>query len=272
MKHKKIWAVVLSTAMFLASMAGTMTAYADDLPFVDPFAEPTEPSEDEQLREYTEIFVSQMNDVRVKNGLAEVCIAPDLCKCSQIRAEELVVYLDHDRPDGRDCFTVLRENGMDFRHAAENISAGWRTVLKAFDGFMNSEKHYANMMMNPATHFGLGYVYRPDVRYSHFWQMFIIEKYDDMGRPFVFEGQYIPVRELGDVDGTKEIDAADAARIQEYSAATAAGISYPVSCMFPGAADVNKDGQIDAIDANIVLSYSAQRGIDPDATIEEFIW
>ena len=273
MKHKKILAGALATIMCFASMVGTVTAYADDLPFVDPFAEPTEPSEEEKLKNYTEIFVSQMNDERLRNGLSEVYIAPQLSKYSQIRAQELTVYLDHDRPDGRECFTVFKDDNFDYgRHAAENISAGWRDVLKAFDGFVNSPKHYRNMMMNPATHFGFGYVYDPSIPYSHFWQMFIIEKYDDRGNPYVFDGQYIPVRELGDVDGTKEIDVKDAVRIQEYSASIAAGIDYPVSCMFPAAADVIKDEQINAIDASIILSYVAQHGVDPDARIENFAW
>ena len=137
---------------------------------------------------------------------------------------------------------------------------------------MNSPEHYHNMMMNPATHFGFGYVYKQDVAYSHFWQMFIIEKYGEDGNPYIFEGQYIPDRALGDANGTKKIDAEDAKKIQEYSSACAVGKGYPVSDKFVYAADVNKDGQINAIDASIVLSYSAQHGVDPDARIEDFIW
>ncbi len=273
MKHRKLLTAVLSVAMCLASMAGTMTAYADDLPFVDPFSPPAqEESEEDELKKLTEIFVNQLNDARVKNGLSEVYIAPELCQYSQKRSVELVQLMEHSRPDGRDCFSILDDNGMTYRHVAENISAGWPTVITAFTGFMNSPRHYPNMMMNPATHFGFGYTYDPTVPYSHFWQMFILEKYNDRGEPFIFEGQYIPIRDLGDVNGTKEVDAADATIVQEYSVAMATNTPYPVSCMFAGAADVNKDGQINAIDANIILSYAAQHGVDPDSRIEDFSW
>lgn len=64
MKHKKITALALCALMGLSSMAGMVTAHADDLPFVDPFATPTEPSEEEKLKDMTEIFVNQMNDLR----------------------------------------------------------------------------------------------------------------------------------------------------------------------------------------------------------------
>lgn len=273
MKHKKITALALCALMGLFSVTGMVTAHADDLPFDDPFAPKTEPTEEENLKNLTEIFVNQMNDLRVRNGLSKVYIAPELSKYSQIRAQELSVYTEHSRPDGRDCFTVLQDNGVDYRAAAENISAGWRDVLAAYNAFLNSPGHYANMMLNPATHFGFGYVFVPDVAYSHFWQMFIIEKYDNnTGEPYYFEGQYIPERELGDADGTKEINAGDARRIQEYSSACAAGKPYPVMDEFIYAADVNKDGQINAIDANIILSYAANSGVDPNAKITDFVW
>lgn len=226
---------------------------------------------DADVLEKAEIAICAVNDCRVKEGLPELALTPALVECSTIRAQELPVNFDHYRPDGSTCFTVLKSAGVPYTFVAENIASGRSDPSATVQQLMASEKHKANILGKNYTHIGVGYAYAADSTYGHYWDMFLIGTYDGT-EPYLFEDQYIPTRELGDPNGTKSINAADATVILEYAAAEAAGIDYPVVRAFPKAADVNGDGEIDSVDASIILSYSAARGSGEKVTLQDFIW
>ncbi len=245
------------------------------LPVIAPLGARAENHADAQtIREYSEIFVSLVNDARVEVGLSEVYLTPVLCDYSQIRSNELAVSFSHERPDGQRCFSVMKNDGFFYNLAAENIAAGNPSPVETFKQFMNSTDHRNNILTDGMTHIGFSYCYDPDSvsMYNHFWQMFIIGTYDAMGTQVIYEGQYIPEREVGDADGSKEINAADAARIMQFSAARSAGASPNVTDAFRTASDINGDGQINAVDAQILLAYCCAKGADPAAELTDFIW
>lgn len=264
--HKRIPAFLTGCLMAL-SVVGGVSASAVSI------------TDDETLRTYTEILVSHINDARVAEGMQELYIAPVLSDYAQIRAEELPIAMRHDRPDGSPCFSVMKNDGFWYNVAAENIAAGESSPLITFDQFMNSSGHRANIMTPDMTHIGIGYCFAPEatpepdhVAYTYYWSMILIGSYDPNSTPNVYEGQYIPEREPGDADGSKQINAADAARVQQYSAEMRSGTEPQITRQFRDAADVNGDGNINAIDAQIILSYSAARGSDPNAELSSFIW
>jgi hypothetical protein len=218
-----------------------------------------------------EIIINTVNDIRVSYGLSELATTPLLLDVSQIRAEELQTSFDHYRPDGSVCFTALKNAGIRYTYSAENIAAGRSDPVATVQQWMASEGHRENILGESYTHIGIGYSYAADSTYGYYWCMFLIGTYDGSD-PYVYEDQYIPERELGDANGTKSINASDAAVILEYAAATAAGISYPVTAAFSKAADVNTDGNVDAVDASIILSYAATVGSGEKRELAEFIW
>ena len=223
--------------------------------------------------EYAETVVGCVNDARAARGLGELDMVPDLCDVTQIRAVEISEVFSHDRPDGRDFTTTLKENGYsNYSFAAENIAAGNSLPQKTFNQWMNSPGHRDNMLSEDLTHIEIGYYYNPDVKYKYFWGMFLIGVYDEMGMPCVYPTQYKPVRAKGDADGTKVINAADAAYVLTFAAEKAVGNYINASVRFSEAADINNDGKVNAVDASIILAYSAQAGLDPNAAIEDYIW
>lgn len=231
------------------------------------------------IRDNIEIMVSQINDARVQEGLQEVYIVPQLNGYAQVRADEISGLFTHDRPDGTTCFTVIKNDGFFYNIAAENIAAGNETASATFEQFMNSQRHRKNILTPDMTHIGIGYCFDPEIVcqpddyvYEHYWSMFLVGVYDADANPVAQEGQYIPVREKGDADGTKKIDAADAARILTYSAQNSAGDTPRTTQQFRDAADVNGDGWINALDAHIVLTYASEKGANPDAALEDFLW
>ncbi|MDR0531635.1 MAG: CAP domain-containing protein [Oscillospiraceae bacterium] len=96
--------------------------------------------------------VRLVNEERAKAGLSALANNYDaLSRAAQIRAEELPYRIDqtHQRPDGRECFTVLEECGItSYRAAGENIAAGQKTPQEVVNDWMSSPGHRANILGN----------------------------------------------------------------------------------------------------------------------------
>ena len=74
-----------------------------------------------------------------------------------MRAKEIVSAFSHTRPDGRDCFTAMKEAGVSYRAAGENIAKGQRTPEQVVDGWMKSDGHRENLLSADFGRLGVGY-------------------------------------------------------------------------------------------------------------------
>lgn len=107
-----------------------------------------------------------VNKERARVGVAPLRLADDLQTATAIRAQEIVRVFSHTRPDGSDCFTVMRNRG---RTCGENIAAGNSSASATVEQWMNSEGHRKNIL-NPSFHeLGIGYVYEKRSAYQHYW-------------------------------------------------------------------------------------------------------
>lgn len=98
-----------------------------------------------------------VNELRAEEGLAPLARLDGLDEAAQIRAAEGSAYFSHDRPDGRSCFTVLSECGLDRYYAAgENLARCSQDPNEAFRLWMNSDEHRENMLDPDYTHMGVG--------------------------------------------------------------------------------------------------------------------
>ena len=86
------------------------------------------------------------NKERKKAGLGTFTLSDELCKVANIRAKEIVKSFSHTRPNGTSCFTVLKENGITYRTAGENIAYGQKTATIVMNAWMNSAGHRANIL------------------------------------------------------------------------------------------------------------------------------
>jgi len=229
--------------------------------------------EEKQIKEYCDIAVNLVNNERVfYRGLPEVATFPLLNEVTCIRAEELAQEFGHYRPDGSLCFSVVKQAKIKYGSIAENIAAGRADPASTMQQWMDSKGHRENILNPTYTHIGIGYFYKPETTYTYHWSMFLIMSTKGE-EPAVFEGQYIPERWLGDPDGSHETNAADAKMILYYAANRAAGISISTPTGFTEAADINQDGNIDAVDAAAILEYSAAKGAGGDnIQLSDFIW
>lgn len=98
-----------------------------------------------------------VNKERLSQGLAPLSIFSDLQNAAGVRAEEIIDYFSHTRPDGSVCFTAIKEQGISYRCAGENIAAGYTGPSDVMDGWMNSSGHRSNILGSSYSHIGIGY-------------------------------------------------------------------------------------------------------------------
>ena len=107
-----------------------------------------------------------VNAERARVGSPPLRLAADLMECSAIRAQELVEYFSHTRPDGSDWSTALGNKGYTW---GENIAAGYPTAEDVVSSWMNSEGHRRNILNPEFRELGIGYYYDDDTGYKTFW-------------------------------------------------------------------------------------------------------
>ena len=88
---------------------------------------------------------------------SDLVLDSELTTAACIRALELA-YSDsfsHERPDGRNCFSVLNDLGIGSMARAENISESYSAKSTA-EAWKNSSSHYKNMINPRFTKVGIG--------------------------------------------------------------------------------------------------------------------
>ena len=101
--------------------------------------------------------VNLVNAERAKKGLAPLTISLDVQAAAMVRAKECEQLFSHTRPDGSSFATALKEQGVSYRSAGENIAWGQRSPEEVMKAWMNSSGHRANIMNPNFTTIGVGY-------------------------------------------------------------------------------------------------------------------
>lgn len=105
-----------------------------------------------------QVVLDRMNDLRARNGAGSLVLDDALTRAADFRAREIVEYFSHTRPDGRDCFSVLKEFNIRYNTCAENIAYGTGVDgEEVFDMWDNSPGHHRNMVGRKFTRVGIGF-------------------------------------------------------------------------------------------------------------------
>ncbi|NLL76994.1 MAG: transporter [Clostridiales bacterium] len=114
-------------------------------------------SETNAEKSYVEQVVDLVNAERAKEGLSALTMTDELNAAALVRAKETTKSFSHTRPNGSSFSTVLKENGISYRGAGENIAWGQSTPEEVVKAWMNSAGHRANIMNKNYTSIGVGY-------------------------------------------------------------------------------------------------------------------
>jgi uncharacterized YkwD family protein/spore coat assembly protein SafA len=114
------------------------------------------------------------NQQRAKNGLKALTPNWELSRVARYKAMDMrdKNYFSHTSPTYGDPFTMMKNFGIAYRAAGENIAAGQSTPQEVVNSWMNSPGHRANILSTTYTQIGVGYA--KGGSYGYYWsQMFI---------------------------------------------------------------------------------------------------
>lgn len=114
----------------------------------------------ENLIQFEQQVVELTNIERKKQGLPELQVDMNLSKVAHLKSEDMQKnhYFDHNSPTYGSPFDMMRNFGISYSAAGENIAQGQRTPEKVIQAWMDSPGHRANILNPSYTHVGVGYV------------------------------------------------------------------------------------------------------------------
>ena len=109
---------------------------------------------------YEAEVIRLVNEIRRQNGLGELTASAELSHVARLKSQDMhdKGYFDHSSPTYGSAFDMLREFGISYRTAGENIAYGYATPQAVVDAWMNSSGHRANILNASYTQIGVGHV------------------------------------------------------------------------------------------------------------------
>ena len=118
---------------------------------------PEQEENNSSVHAYVLRIVELVNEERAKAGLNPVTLKEDVTAAAQVRAMESEISFSHTRPNGTSFASALKEAGVSYRGAGENIAWGQKSPEEVMRGWMNSAGHRANILNEKYTAIGVGY-------------------------------------------------------------------------------------------------------------------
>jgi uncharacterized protein YkwD len=78
-------------------------------------------------------------------------------------------FFSHTGSDGSSPGQRISRAGYRWWTYGENIAAGYPSPEHVVDAWMNSAGHRANILNPDFRDIGVGYIYKPDTTYGHYW-------------------------------------------------------------------------------------------------------
>lgn len=103
-----------------------------------------------------------VNQARTNAGLSKLTTDNNITKIARLKAQDMVNknYFSHNSPTYGTPFEMMKSFGISYRTAGENIAAN-STVEAAFNDWMNSSGHRANILNSNFNYTGIGVVSSP---------------------------------------------------------------------------------------------------------------
>ncbi|MEN1987229.1 CAP domain-containing protein [Paenibacillus hubeiensis] len=115
--------------------------------------------------------VKLVNAERAKAGLSALTSDALLNKVAVAKVKDMSDnnYFDHQSPTYGSPFDMMKQFGVTYKAAGENIAKGQKTPQEVVTAWMNSDGHRKNILSASFTHIGVGY-------YNGYWAQEFIGK------------------------------------------------------------------------------------------------
>jgi uncharacterized YkwD family protein len=139
-----------------------------------PAAQPTKPTQQaptQGISATEQKVIDLTNAERRKAGLKDLVGDTKLSSVARTKSNDMQKngYFSHTSPTYGSPFDMMRDFGVSYSTAGENIAQGQRTPEEVVRAWMNSEGHRKNILNGAYTHIGVGH----DTTGNHWTQMFI---------------------------------------------------------------------------------------------------
>lgn len=148
-----------SLEFFLMVVLTCLFATCSEKTVITAYAEPSVQSEKVSRERRSEMRIIEIvNEERAKEGLEPLKEDDAMTSGARIRSQETVSLFSHNRPDGRDCFSVFTDLGIVSAYRGENLAyASLCTPEVIMSGWMNSEGHRKAILDPRFRRIGVGY-------------------------------------------------------------------------------------------------------------------
>ncbi|SES96897.1 uncharacterized protein, YkwD family [Salinibacillus kushneri] len=123
------------------------------------------------IKEFESRVIELTNQERQNQGLPALKSDASLSQVARKKSANMQAkgYFSHTSPTYGSSFDMMRDFGIDYQTAGENIAKGQQSPEQVVESWMNSEGHRKNILSEKFTHIGVGYIEN-----GHYWtQMFI---------------------------------------------------------------------------------------------------
>ena len=129
---------------------------------------------DSQVQSQTAQVLALVNQERQNAGLKALTTDTKLTKVAQLKAEDMAKnkYFSHNSPLYGSAFDMLRDHGINYTSAGENIARGQKDARSVMKAWMASSGHKANILKPQYEKLGVGLAYDESGR-SYWVQIFI---------------------------------------------------------------------------------------------------
>ncbi|HLU21737.1 MAG TPA: CAP domain-containing protein [Bacillaceae bacterium] len=111
------------------------------------------------VNKYVATVIRLTNEERSKAGLPALKADSALNNVADVKAQDMYEkgYFSHTSPTYGSPFDMMRDFGISYSAAGENIAQGQKSPEEVVKAWMNSEGHRKNILDNKYTHIGVGY-------------------------------------------------------------------------------------------------------------------
>lgn len=121
-----------------------------------------------------EAVLKLVNQERKKAGVQPLTLSDKLTSIANTKAKDMADkgYFSHNSPTYGSPFDMLKQFGVSYSYAGENIAAGQKSAEEVMNSWMNSSGHKANILNKNYTQLGVGF-YRGGEYGTEWVQLFI---------------------------------------------------------------------------------------------------
>ena len=166
-----LWKIAVKTETGISELIAA-NPQLSNINLIYPGQQITVPTQDD-IKEYEQEVIRLVNIEREKQGLKALQYDWELARVARYKSEDMrdQNYFSHESPVYGSPFEMIKNFGISYKAAAENIAKGQTTPEQVVKAWMNSSGHRANILSSQYTYIGVGYA-----KDGHYWTQQFISK------------------------------------------------------------------------------------------------